>query len=285
MLKTCASIQSFCCYTKVGLALAFPTLEAMGVECAPVPSCLLSTEVHGYGEFYIRSCIDDMKATFAHWNRENLKWDSIYTGFLSDPNQVDVIIDFVKSHKESLVMIDPAFGDDGKIYPGLSEALVEKMRKLVSVADITVPNPTEACFLLGKPQKDSMTTDEAISVAKELLTLGPKMAIMTSVTLNDKDKDMCYIISADKNGTNIVSHKKYHKMQHGTGDLFASIVLASLLHGKSVKEATQFAGDMVYLALKRTDEQGYTNDGHGVQSITVFPELLDANRKFFTEKQ
>ena len=112
MLKTCASIQSFCCYTKVGLALAFPTLEAMGVECAPVPSCLLSTEVPGYGDFYIRSCTDDMKATFTHWNRENLKWDSIYTGFLSDPKQIDVIIDFVKTHPESLIMIDPAFADD-----------------------------------------------------------------------------------------------------------------------------------------------------------------------------
>ena len=160
MLKTCASIQSFCCYTKVGLALAFPTLEAMGVECAPVPSCLLSTEVHGYGDFYIRSCTDDMKATFTHWNRENLKWDSIYTGFLSDPNQVDVIIDFVKTHPEALIMIDPAFADDGHIYTGLSMDLVEKMKKLLSVADITVPNPTEACFLLNKPQKESMTTDE-----------------------------------------------------------------------------------------------------------------------------
>lgn len=283
MLKTCASIQSFCCYTKVGLALAFPTLEAMGVECAPVPSCLLSTEVHGYGDFYIRSCTDDMKATFSHWNRENLKWDSIYTGFLSDPNQVDVIIDFVKTHPEALIMIDPAFADDGHIYTGLSMDLVEKMKKLLSVADITVPNPTEACFLLNKPQKESMTTDEAVALTKELLTLGPKMAVMTSVNLSDKDPNMCYIISADKNESYIISHKKYHKMQHGTGDLFASVLLASLLHGKSMKDATQFAGNMVYLALERTDKAKYTNDGHGVQSITVFPEILDENRKFFTE--
>lgn len=281
MLKTCASIQSFCCYTKVGLDVAFPTLEVMGVECAPVPTCLLSTEVHGYGEFYIRDCTDDMKATFAHWERENLKWDSIYSGFLGSQEQVDMIIDFVKKHKESLVVIDPVLGDDGSTYGPLQTAQIPGMKKLVSIADVITPNQTEACFLLDRPQQKTITTKEGFELAKELLKLGPKTVLITSVELSDQDSSKCHIIVATKDKVELVSHPKYKLMYYGTGDLFSSVLLASILHGKDINEATKLAGDMVYLALKRTDEAKYTNVGHGVQSVLVFPELLDASREFF----
>lgn len=281
MLKTCASIQSFCCYTKVGLAVAFPILESMGVECAPVPSCLLSTEVHGYGDFYITSSTELMKATFDHWNRENLKWDSIYSGFLGDAKQVDLITDFVKRHKESYVVIDPVLGDNGTTYGPLQDAQIPGMKRLVGVANVITPNQTEAAFLLSAPQQDSYTTKEAYKMARSLLSLGPETVFITSIKLSDQDPSKCYIVYANKNECSLVSHEKYSKLYYGTGDLYASVLLGSLLHNVPIKEAASVAGEMVYLALKRTDESGYTNDGHGIQSVLVIPELTEMSKKFF----
>lgn len=281
MLKTCCSIQSFCSYTKVGLALAFPALEAMALECAPVPSCTLSTEVHGYGDFYIRSCTDDMSATFKHWERENLKWDSIYSGFLGDAEQVNIITEFVKKHPESFVLIDPVLGDENRTYGASQDAQIPYMKKLISIADVITPNQTEAAFLLDLPQKKQLTTSEAYDMAKALLKKGPKTVLITSVDLSDQDPSLCYIVYATKDECSLVSHKKYKQVYYGTGDLFASVVLASLLHNVPIKEAVSFAGEMVYLALKRTDEAKYENIGHGVQSILVYPELMDKFRGFF----
>ena len=281
MLKTCASIQSFCCYTKVGLAVAFPVLEAMGIECAPVQSCLLSTEVHGYGDFYITSSTDLMKATFDNWDRENLKWDSIYSGFLGDVKQVDLITDFVKKHSESFVVIDPVLGDNGKTYGPLQDAQIPGMKRLVSVADVITPNQTEAAFLLDLPQQESYTVAEAYSMAKALLALGPKTVFITSINLSDADSSKCHIVYADKNECSLVSHNKYDKLYYGTGDLYASVLLGSLLHNVPIKEAATIAGETVYLALKKTDEAGYTNIGHGVQSVTVLPYLSDKFKKYF----
>lgn len=281
MLKTCCSIQSFCSYTKVGLAVAFPALEAMGVECAPVPSCVLSTEVHGYGPFHFRSSTPDMKATFEHWERENLKWDAIYSGFLGDSEQVEIITEFVKKHKESLVLIDPVLGDENRTYGASQDAQIPYMKKLISIADVITPNQTEAAFLLDLPQKKTITTAEAYDMAKALLKKGPKTVLITSAELSDQDPSLCYIVYATKDECSLVSHKKYKQMYYGTGDLFASVVMASLLHGKAVKEAVSLAGETVYKALKRTDEAKYENIGHGVQSVLVYPDLMDVFRPYF----
>lgn len=43
-------------------------------------------------------------------------------------------------------MVDPIMGDQGKLYNGVKEETVDNMRKLSSVADVMVPNFTEACF-------------------------------------------------------------------------------------------------------------------------------------------
>lgn len=44
-------------------------------------------------------------------------------------------------------MTDPIMGDEGKLYNGVTEETVENMRRLIGVADVIVPNLTEAEFL------------------------------------------------------------------------------------------------------------------------------------------
>ena len=46
--------------------------------------------------------------------------------------------------KGLLVMTDPIMGDEGKLYNGVTEETVENMRRLIGVADVIVPNLTEA---------------------------------------------------------------------------------------------------------------------------------------------
>ena len=49
-----------------------------------------------------------------------------------------------------LKFVDPAMGDNGKLYVGFDEAFARKMGELCGKADIIVPNLTEAAFMLGE---------------------------------------------------------------------------------------------------------------------------------------
>ena len=65
---------------------------------------------------------------------------------------MDIIREFVASQRKEdlLVMTDPIMADDGKLYNGVTEETVENMRRLIGVADVIVPNLTEATFLTGR---------------------------------------------------------------------------------------------------------------------------------------
>ena len=53
------------------------------------------------------------------------------------------------------VIIDPVFGDNGKLYGGFDLDYVAAMRKLITRADILLPNVTEACFLAGTAYREN----------------------------------------------------------------------------------------------------------------------------------
>ena len=64
-----------------------------------------------------------------------MDFDYIYSGFLGNPEQVDVILEAKQLFGCSLV-VDPVFADDGKLYPTMGGNMVSNMKRLVSAADI-----------------------------------------------------------------------------------------------------------------------------------------------------
>ena len=67
------------------------------------------------------------------------------------------------------MFIGGILGDDGKLYNGVSENTVVYMRQICSVADIVMPNYTEAVFLADMYQdRDEVTRDEAKKIVDAL---------------------------------------------------------------------------------------------------------------------
>ena len=91
------------------------------------------------------SISDFIYETKDHWKRLNLNFQCIYSGYLADPNQVKFVERFIEDFKEenTLVVIDPVMADNGKLYDGMSEKMIEEMRTLIKSADIITPNITE----------------------------------------------------------------------------------------------------------------------------------------------
>ena len=160
-MKRAVTIQDISCFGKCSITVALPIISAMGVECAIVPTAVLSTHTGGFKGWTFRDLADDIPAIFTHWKQEGIAFDGVYTGYLGSPEQAQMIEDFVDGFKPPLVFVDPVMGDNGKLYSGFDDKIVTAMKHLCSKADIIVPNMTEASLMLGEEFKAPGEYDEA----------------------------------------------------------------------------------------------------------------------------
>ena len=98
--------------------------------------------------------------------------------------------------EDRIAVVDPAMGDDGKLYPVFDASMVEAMKKLVAHATLITPNYTEACLLTDTPWKNTAPTDDELETLcdKPGWALGPKQVVITSVPC---DKDHLKIVSSE----------------------------------------------------------------------------------------
>ena len=97
-MKRIVSIQDISCLGKCSLTVALPILSAMGVECAIVPTAVLSTHTMFQG-FTNLDLTDQIAPIAAHWRAENIAFDAIYTGYLASREQIGDILAFFDAFK------------------------------------------------------------------------------------------------------------------------------------------------------------------------------------------
>ena len=63
-----------------------------------------------------------MPQILSHWNKEGIKFDAFYTGYVSK-SQIPYILDIMEqtASENALRIVDPVMADHGKMYPGFDE--------------------------------------------------------------------------------------------------------------------------------------------------------------------
>lgn len=240
-----AAIHDLSCFGRCALTVIIPTLSALGVQTVPLPTALLSTHTGGFENMFFADLSREMDDISDHFATLDLKFDSVYSGFLGSEAQIEQVARFIDNFaKEGApILVDPVMGDDGALYSTYTKELGEGMRHLVEKADIITPNYTEACFLTKTPYRptDSMSEGEIENLADELieklLAFGKKKIAVTGFETQTK------VITFGTDGNGIFTDKKdRHAASYpGTGDIFASTLLGYFLDGKSFEEATRKA--------------------------------------------
>ena len=148
-MKRVLSIQDISCVGKCSLTVSLPILSASGVECAILPTAVLSTHTAVEG-FTFRDLSCDIPGIVQHWLEKEFHFDGITTGYLGDFSQIAMAEEIFRSWKKDspFILVDPVIGDFGKFYPGFTPDFAKEMKRLCAVADLIVPNLTEAAFLL-----------------------------------------------------------------------------------------------------------------------------------------
>ena len=277
-MKRILTIQDISCFGKCSLTVALPILSAMGIETVILPTAVLSTHTLFKG-FTCRDLSDQLKPITDHWKREGITFDAIYTGYLGTEEEIDTVIRIIESfrNENTLVMIDPAMGDNGKLYPAFDEHYAKKNAALCAVADITDPNITEASFMTGLPYRESYSEDYIREMLLALAAIGTKMPILTGVSLSEgKTSAMGY---DTENGTFFhYQNDRVPAAYHGTGDIFSSVLAGAFVLGADRTGALKIAADYTARTIEETLKNP-ENPWYGVDFEATLPELIDSLKK------
>ncbi|MEH6940603.1 pyridoxamine kinase [Bacillus sp. JJ722] len=261
-MKKVAVIQDLSSFGKCSLTAAIPVLSVMGVQACPLPTAILSAQT-GYPSFFCEDFTSKMQYFEEEWSKLDVTFDGIYTGFVTGREQIDNIFRFLdKFHtKETILLVDPVMGDIGEAYKLFTEELLVRMRELVKCADVITPNVTECCLLTGLSYEklhsyvNERDFIEALEEAgKTLQQETDAKVIITGVNPPSIDTDKQFIgnMYLDGNKTFYGAMPYNGKSYSGTGDLFASVIMGSMMRGEDLEKSVQLAEAFLTAAITDT---------------------------------
>lgn len=217
-MKNILAIHDISSMGKAGLNVVMPILSSFGHTVTPLPTCALSSITAGFGEPYKTDLTEQMYGTVKHFKRMGTTFDYIYSGYLSNPKQAEVVADIVKNNLKATYVCDPVMADNGKLYAGYDENIISAMKELVSMAHIATPNYTEYELLSG------------IEAPAYAITSYP-----------NKENLSIDVLCNLQNATHTIEGNYIPKQISGTGDAFASFLIAYGILGNSLFESAEKA--------------------------------------------
>ena len=276
MQKRAIAVHDISCVGRCSLTVALPVLSAAGVETSIVPTALLSTHTGEFTGYTHLDLSDQLLPIADHLSTLGRSYDAFYSGYLASGAQVDQVLGMVDllCDEHTHIFVDPAFGDHGRMYSLMDEAMPAQMRKLCSRARTIVPNLTEACFLLGKPYpKEGCTPEFVAELSQGLLALGPENVVITDIAFSGEHTGLA-IQSKHMTQPVFQFRSRFEGVFHGTGDVFASFLLAGLMNNRTVQDAAAMALELTHEAIAVTLEGGQPLR-YGVQFEKVLPRLWE----------
>jgi len=256
--KRVLAIHDISCFGKCSLTVALPIISSAGIECTVMPTAVLSTHTGGFTGFTYRDLTDDLLPILKHWKSLDLKFDAIYTGFLGSFEQIDIvssIIDELRG-KDTIVIVDPVMADNGELYSIFDPSFPSGMKKLCKKANVILPNITEAVLLLGEEYRPGPYSKEYIqNLLQKLSSINNDRVVLTGVFFDEKDLGAAtYDHISGK--TSFSLHKIIPGYYHGTGDVFGSAVVSSLVKDCSLERSADIAVNLTAESIERTRNAG-----------------------------
>jgi len=253
-----AAIHDLSGFGRCSMTIVLPTLSAMGVQCCPVLTAYLSTHTGGFSGNTFLDMTDQMPLVAAHWLREGVTFQGIYTGFMGSREQIGLTAKLISDFKgpETAVVVDPVMGDHGRAYRTYTPEMCAAMGELAARADVITPNRTEAAILLGADYEDVRLDNEVDCRrwAEALSRDGSCSVVLTGVSRGE-DRLGAVCFDRETGETRLVLAPRVRESFHGTGDLFASVLTGGLVRGKGLMEAAQLAAEFTSLCAGHTAMQ------------------------------
>ncbi|BDZ30220.1 PfkB family carbohydrate kinase [Lactiplantibacillus sp. WILCCON 0030] len=243
----------------ISLSAALPVLTAMDYQVAALPTTLLSTHTSGYGQPAVVDLATWLPQVFKHWTTAQLAFQQGLIGYVGSVERCQLLQDYLVTQKLALLVIDPVMGDLGKLYTGFDDRYVAAMRQLVQLADVILPNVTEACLLASVPYTEALNLPQLLAACQKLLKPGAHVVI-TDVTQNDQIG--CAWLTPD--GVQFVGEPRLAGHYNGTGDTLAAVITGLLGRGFSLTRSLELANQWLHIAVAETLSEHRSDGRQGV---------------------
>ncbi len=246
--KKIAVINDISGFGRCSAAVSLPVISHMRIQACLLPTSIFSNHT-GFPSYYYSDFTDKMPRFMEEWNKLDLRFEGIASGFLGSAEQIEIVREFIRQFRDerTQVIIDPVMGENGKAYPTYTEEMCDKMKHLVEYADILTPNVTEACMLTGMHFKDkNWQRKELLEMMARLRELGAKKIVVSGL---DSGQFISNAVSVSPGECKLIRQKRVGKVRSGTGDIFSSIIAADCVNGvdfeASVRKAAAFVQECI----------------------------------------
>lgn len=248
--KRAVVMQDLSCFGKCSLTVILPVMSAMGIECAVLPTAVLSTHT-AFPRPHVVDLSQQGEPILAHWETVGARFDGILTGYLANPEQARLAHRLMDRFGGDVVVTDPAMGDHGRLYAGIGPEMVATHAALCARADLALPNITEAALMTGMEYRDTGDTGYCRELARELVHRGCGSVMLTGAT---PEPGQIGFFWTDGTGECSYGAQRLPRSCHGTGDLFAAVTTGGLLRGMTPGQAGTLACEFVRRAIAATGE-------------------------------
>lgn len=260
-MKKALAIHDLSCHASSSLNVVMPIASAAGVDLSVLPSAILSTQSDGFEHPFIRDLDRECLEILDRWKALGLRFDSLYTGYLSHSGQKDLVMrvreEFLES--DALVLTDPVFGDNGELYQNLEKEHIEMMLSLSKGSSVITPNWTEANLMVHRTVAGQSDEKSASDLAFALHEETGASVVITSVPLSG---GFSVNLACDGSSARLFQFEHLDVSYPGSGDMFASLLLSFLLSGDSFfvasRKATEITSSSIRLTarMKREEREG-----------------------------
>ncbi|MBQ7371847.1 MAG: pyridoxamine kinase [Blautia sp.] len=241
-------------YGNVALSVMIPILTQMGYHVFNLPTTVISNTLD-YGKFKILDTTEFMEDSLKVWEELGFSFDAIATGFIVSEQQMQLVLKTCReaSAKGTRIFTDPIMADGGRLYNGMTASTVEHMRQIVSVADVIMPNYTEACYLTETAYtEESLSKGEINRIIDRLIGLGTRSAVITSCLVEGEKQVVGY--DAEQKDYFYVPYQEIPIRFPGTGDIFSSVLVGTSMKGETLAQAARRAAYAVQTMIERNED-------------------------------
>lgn len=266
-----AMINDLAGFGRCSTTVSLPVISALQVQVCPVPTSILSNHL-GFPTCYFDDYTGHIRDYLHGWEQLGIIFDGLYCGFLGSVKQIDIVEELLAKPMtaNALFLLDPVMGDHGKAYSTITPELINGMKRLLRHAHILTPNITEACLLTDTPYRENgWTREELITICEQLANVSTN-TVSTSTAFSSQSPDClrrivitglkennCFRNFIWENGkTSIYESPAAGASRPGTGDLFASILVADALNQIPFAQSVQHAADFVALCIRGSEAAG-----------------------------
>lgn len=269
--KRILTIQDISCIGQCSMTVALPILSACGMETCILPSAVLSSHTGGFSKPAVFDLTEAMPKIQAHWMKEGITFDGIYTGYLGSVKEIGFVLDIARTllAPEGKLIVDPAMADHGKLYSGFDRSYAEAMKTLCAVADVVIPNITEAAMLTGQEFREEPDKQYVESLLTAIADLGTKCVVLTGVGFRPEETGVAIW---NRGEITYYHHPKVARPYHGTGDIFAASFVGAWLGGKTLRESAEIAARYTQCCIENTADD--PTHWYGTKFETALPELI-----------